>query len=344
MRALVWNAVESMVVEEIEQPTPRSDEVVLRVEAVGICGSELEGYLGHNSLRFPPLIMGHEFCGRVTAVGESARGINVGERAIVNPLISCGHCARCAAGLPQLCAQRAIIGINRPGGFAECVAVPAGRLVSIPEDLSPWRAALAEPLACAVRATRRAMAEHPFSNVLVFGAGGIGLLAAKVARLLGAEATMIADTNMARLGIAREVGIDHTVHPGENDLAGEIRTAFGSKGVDVVIDAAGFQPTREAAVAVLNPGGTLMNIGLGIDHTSLPINVLTRGEMRILTSFCYSHQDFMDAIGLLRGGKITETGWTEVRPFEAGPQAFADLVAGRVNHGRVVLDVQAHGS
>lgn len=128
---------------------------------------------------------------------------------------------------------------------------------------------------------------------------------------------------------------DGTCARGSTGGAGE--EAFGSKGVDVVIDAAGFQPTREAAVKLLNAGGTLMNIGLGIDETLLPINYTIRHEIEILGSFCYSRQDFQDAVDLLIAGKVTEIGWTEIRPLSEGFQAFAQLVAGEVTSGKIVL-------
>jgi len=337
MKALVWTAVETMSLKETTRPTPRPDEVVIHVEAVGICGSEIEGYLGHNSLRVPPLVMGHEFCGRIEECGEQVATLQPDQKVVVNPLLSCGRCARCRKGLPQHCERRAIIGIHRPGGFAEWVVVPSQAVIPVPDDINSFRVALAEPLACALRATRRAIADYPFANVLIFGAGGIGILSARVARILGASAILMADTNNERLAMALRTGVDYVVNPRDADLLTEVRAAMGDKGVDVVIDSAGFQPTRETALKVLNPGGTLMNIGLGIDETNLPINYLTRNEIQILGSFCYTHHDFAASVDLLVSGRVTESGWTEVRPFDAAGNAFADLVAGRVTSGKILL-------
>ncbi|MDF2722210.1 MAG: adh 4 [Paenibacillus sp.] len=337
MNTLVWSAAETMVWERQERPVPKQDEVLIRVEAVGICGSEIEGYLGHNSLRIPPLVMGHEFCGIVESAGDPSNESLVHKKVVVNPLLYCGSCDRCLKGLTQLCDKRQIIGVHRPGAFAEWVAVPASSVVAVPDSLSALRAALAEPLACSLRATRRAMEGHPFANVVVFGAGGIGLLCAKTAALLGASKVMVVDTNEQRLAMCNHIGIGDTANAREQDVLERAKDVFGPAGVDVVIDAAGFQPTRETAVKLVNPGGTLMNIGLGIDGTMLPINYAIRSEIAILGSFCYTRQDFRDAVRLLVDGKITETGWTEVRHLSEGGQAFADLVAGKVTNGKIML-------
>jgi len=337
MKALVWQAAERMEWLEREIPVPEPGEVLLKVEAVGICGSEIEGYLGHNSLRVPPLIMGHEFCAVVADAGRAGGRWREGGRVVVNPLLSCGVCVQCRRGRVMLCSRRQIVGIHRPGAFAHYVAVPESALIEIPDGISPYRAALSEPLACAYRATRRALRDHPLSPVVVFGAGGIGLLCAMAAKRLGASAVMIVDLNEDRLRTAASLGIDFTVNPAAADLREEVRRAFGPEGFDVAVDAAGFQPTRAMAAKLLNPGGTWMNIGLGIDDTTIPFNHLIRSEIEVLGSFCYSHDDFRQAVALLTGGRITEEGWTEIRPMSAGQQAFDDLVKGRVHAGKIFL-------
>lgn len=339
MKALVWTEPEKMEYAELPETAPKEDEVLIQVEAVGICGSELEGYLGHNSLRVPPLVMGHEFCGRVVSFGARVTGFAAGQKVVVNPLSSCGVCASCRKGHTQLCASRSIVGIHRPGAFGERVVVPASGVVPVPEELDAYRAALAEPLACSLRATRRAMQRHFAPNVLVFGAGGIGLLCAKVARQLGADRIIVADTQDERLAIALGVAADEVVNPASSDLAASVAKLAGEKGIDVVIDAAGFQPTRAAALGLVNPAGTVMNIGLGIDETNLKINHLIRSEIEVLGSFCYTAQDFRDAVDLLAQGRVTEEGWTEVRPLSQGDEAFRDLTSGKVRNGKIFLSV-----
>ncbi|WP_309118125.1 alcohol dehydrogenase catalytic domain-containing protein [Paenibacillus sp.] len=340
MKALVWTAPETMEIANVAEPTPAEDEVIVQVEAVGICGSEIEGYLGHNSLRKPPLIMGHEFCGRIVGSGDRVSGLEPGLKVVVNPLSSCGVCNSCIKGNTQLCASRRIAGIHRPGAFGERVAVPAASVIPVPDAMNSFRAALAEPLACSLRATRRAMQRHFRPNVLVIGAGGIGILCAKVARLIGAARVIVADTHPERLKIALQTACDAVVDPRSESLAEAANREAGGAGIDVVIDAAGFQPTREAAFAVVQPGGTVMNIGLGIDETRLAINHAIRSEIEVLGSFCYTAHDFREAVRLLVDGLVTEEGWTEARPLAEGFQAFQELTAGKVKQGKLFLSME----
>ncbi|MEX1031213.1 MAG: alcohol dehydrogenase catalytic domain-containing protein [Paenibacillaceae bacterium] len=338
MKTLVWAGPEKMVNEDRDPVQLGIDEVLIRVESVGVCGSEIEGYLGHNSLRIPPLVMGHEFCGIVANIGEGVIGLEKGLKVTVNPLISCGTCLRCRQGKENLCDKRAIVGIHRPGAFAEYVSVPANSVRVVPSSMNASRAALTEPLACAWRATRRAMSDNNYANVVVFGAGAIGLLSAFSAQILGARKVIIVDLNDARLENAKAAGIEYTVNSGKNDMKKRLRDIADGAGIDVVIDAAGFQTTRSSSLEILNAGGTFMNIGLGIDETILRINHTIRSEINILGSFCYCQQDFSDALHLLTDGRITEEGWSEVRPMSEGQKAFEDLVLGKVSKGKIFLD------
>lgn len=337
MKTLVWIGPKKMEVRESAVPELQEDELLLKIDAVGICGSEIEGYLGHNSLRVPPLVMGHEFSATVEAVGSKTNGFSKGNKVVVNPLISCGTCNSCRKGLVQLCTKRAIIGIHRPGSFAEYVSVPASAVHVLPEGISPFRAALAEPLACSLRAVRRAMERHPFANVVVFGAGTIGLLSFIVAQILGASKIIVVDTNEARLRTPEKLGAFGVYTPNTPDYVHKIREAMGPSGIEIIIDAAGFQATRSAAVELVNPGGIIMNIGLGIDHTQVPINVCIRNEISMLGSFSYDKQDFYDSIELLKSGKINESEWSEVRSLWDGDQAFQDLINGKVHHAKIFL-------
>jgi threonine dehydrogenase-like Zn-dependent dehydrogenase len=336
LKTLVWTKPEWMEIQEADLPELQDHEVLVQVDAVGICGSEIEGYLGHNSLRVPPLVMGHEFSGTIEQVGSQVKGVSKGQKVVVNPLLSCGRCNSCRKGWVQLCVERSIIGIHRPGAFAEYVHVPASAVHILPEKMSPFRAALTEPLACSLRAARRAMEQHPFANVVVFGAGTIGLFSFLVAQILGASRIAVVDRNESRLQTPKRLGA-MTVQADEPNAIQMIKKAVGPSGVDVVIDAVGFQPTRSAAMELINPGGTIMNIGLGIDQTQLPINVCIRNEIRILGSFSYTPQDFHDALQLLVDGKIDESGWSEIRPLEEGPRAFRELVQGQVSQAKIFL-------
>ncbi|RKL65053.1 galactitol-1-phosphate 5-dehydrogenase [Salipaludibacillus neizhouensis] len=338
MKVLSWNGPKRIDVEDRPVPEIKRDEVLVKVDVVGICGSEIEGFLGHNSLRIPPLVMGHEFSGYVEKIGEEVTHLSEGTKVVVNPLINCGHCAKCRKGLENLCDERQIIGIHRPGAFAEFVAVPGSAVIEVPSTLDSYTASLAEPLACCLRASRRAVANHSFSNVLIYGAGAIGVLSAFVAKNLGASRVIVADINDDRLKTVREVGIKDTLNPNDENFEQNIKAIAGDKGIDVIIDAVGFLPTRKQAANLINTGGVIMNIGLGIDETPLPINNFIRSEVTVLGSFCYTKQDFYDAVQLLVDSKINIKGWTEVRKLDEGHQSFMDLIENKVEKSKIFLD------
>ena len=233
--------------------------------------------------------------------------------------------------------KRFIVGIHRPGAFAEYVVVPAANVLVLPDETDFQRAALTEPLACSLRAARRALDDHPLANIVVIGAGAIGILSAIACRLLGAVNVIVLDTNNARLDTVRRIGFDMAFNPNEGNLMANIVRACGEDAVDVVIDAVGFQPTRSVAIDLLHPGGTLMNIGLGIDDTVLPINRTIRSEIRILGSFCYDRHDFYEARSLLLSDQVTHEGWTETRSLSEGAHAFEQLVSGAVASGKIIL-------
>ncbi len=209
MQALVWKGPRRMALETHDEPQPAADEALLRVRAAGVCGSELEGYLGLSSLRVPPLVMGHEFSGEIVTLNGDASGLRLGQLVTANPLVSCGHCPVCHTGRRYLCPHRALLGAHRPGGFAAYVAVPIAQLIPLPEHLTPTLGALAEPFAVALHAVGLARLS-PGEAAVVWGAGSIGLLTVCAARLARAEPIIAVDTNPARLVAATALGAHPT--------------------------------------------------------------------------------------------------------------------------------------
>lgn len=229
MKALVWEAARVMALRERDEPSIAPGEVLLRVAYAGICGSELSGYLGHNALRTPPLVMGHEFSGYVVALGSDAVARNAalreGQAATANPLASCGACSYCRQGNNHLCPKRQLIGAHRPGAYAELVSVPAELVAPLPAGLSLRTGALAEPVACAVR-----IAETAGSIVgqaaLVLGAGPIGLLALQTLHRGGAAPIFVVDRDAERLAIGAQLG-GEALDPLMLDVVGEVRRRTG---------------------------------------------------------------------------------------------------------------------
>lgn len=316
-----------MTLVEAPRPKPQPGWVVLRVGAVGICGSELGGYLGHNELRKPPLIMGHEFSGVVEEIGEGVDGVEPGRLVTANPLVSCGACRHCRSGNRQLCPARKIVGIDYPGAFAQWVAVPARNLHPVPD---PVTGALVEPFACALRAVHLADIEVG-DEALVIGAGIIGLMTARALRLAGARRVIVADPNARRRATATAWGATALA-----DAVAEV-----SSGLDVVIDAVGFGATRRDALDVLRRGGRLVWVGLHENDTTLPGNGMVRDEITVRGSFCYRDEEFSRAVDLITDGSALPEGrdWLDVRPLAQGGAAFQEQAEGPAPFAKIVLTV-----
>jgi 2-desacetyl-2-hydroxyethyl bacteriochlorophyllide A dehydrogenase len=332
MRALVWHGQRSMTLEQVDEPKPRSGDATVRVEAVGICGSELSGYVGESSIRKPPLIMGHEFCGRVEEI--SAGGALVpGQRVTVNPLVSCGACRACRAGFQNLCVRREIVGAHRPGAFATLVAVPARNCYPVPDTAAPALAALVEPLACAVRAVELAQIA-PGDSVLILGGGTIGLCVLAVAKRASAGILAVTDPNAARLRTTRAWGATQAFD-GKDEAV--VQALTDGEGFDVVVDAVGRSETRRSAVRLVRRGGRVVLVGLHEAETAFPVNDMVRNETLIAGSFAYRVESFERALALLNAGVLVPGPWLVERPLEDGPGAFEQLLRGDVSAAKIVL-------
>jgi L-iditol 2-dehydrogenase len=343
MQALVWTGPKQMEVRDVERPHAPDGELVLEVATVGVCGSDLSGYLGQNSLRVPPLVMGHEFSGTVVEVGgddprlASGEAAQVGQRVVVNPLIWCGTCDLCMAGRENLCRKRQIIGIHRPGALAEFVAVPAQQCHRVPDTLTDLTSALTEPLACGMRAVAQSQIAAG-ESLLILGAGSIGLLCLLAARDLGVEQIMISDTSPERLAVAAELGATATIKIGEQDVLEEVGHATGGLGVIAAIDAVGLDSTREQAIRAVRPGGRAVFIGLHHETSEVAANYVVRQEIEAVGAFSYLPDEFERALRLLASDVIPpHSAWIVEKTLAEGGDVFADLVAGRGGYVKVAI-------
>ncbi len=332
MKVIVWEGPQQMSLGERPDPVdPGPGEVVLRPGAVGICGSEVEGYLGHMGNRHPPLIMGHEFAGEIVAAGPGAEDW-VGSRATVNPIAGCGHCRLCQAGQENICRQRTLIGIHHDGAFADLVRAPASNLRELPHDLDIRIGALTEPLANGVHAVRLGLAGHDVQSAVVIGAGTIGLVTLQAALLSEIGHVAVVEPQNVRRERASSLGA-HAVYAD----GGAARAAGDELGVDLVLDAVGAQATRTMALDLVRPGGSVVCIGLADDETKLPFHTVIREQIAIQGSYAYTMADFERALEWLVGGQATLGELEPVRPLEEGPEAFARLVEGPPDQVKVFL-------
>ena len=334
MPSLVWEAPRVMTLHHVPVPMPRADEARIKIAYVGICGSELSGYLGHNALRVPPLVMGHEFSGEIAALGEKARDLNpalaVGQQVTANPMIFCGgdihtQCEYCLKGQTHLCTNRRLVGAHRPGAFAGYTTVPAWMVVPLSEKLPLRLGALTEPVACGMRTLRWA-GNLQGETILVVGAGTIGLLSAQILMLHGAARVFVSDSDPQRLAAAQETGAE-TLNPREIDVVKTVREATGGRGVSAAIDAVGKAVTRDQCVKATRPGGRVILSGLHEEVSTLPIADIIRREITLHGSFCYTQADFQEAAGLLSDGKIHLGSWIVEAPLAQGGEWFERLCA-----------------
>lgn len=328
MKALVYTANNEVTYREELAPEVAPGDALVQIEAVGICGSDMHAYHGHDPRRVPPLILGHEACGRVL------QGRYEGQRVVLNPLITCGACHDCQTGRPHLCKNRTAIGLARPGAMAEVVTIPETNLIPIPPDMDPVHAALAEPAATALHALALAekVTHRPLSEgrALVIGAGSIGLLTALFLKSKGCRDIVLSDTNPLRLETARATGAC-TVHNPLQDGALE------ESGFELVIDAVGAAVTRQASVVAVKPGGILVHVGLMEAAGNLDVRKLTLFEISFIGSFSYTQVDMQAAVAALYSGALGHLAWVEVRGLEEGAQAFIDLDQGRTAAAKIVL-------
>jgi 2-desacetyl-2-hydroxyethyl bacteriochlorophyllide A dehydrogenase len=329
MKALVYTGPQTIVLQDAADPIASAGDVLIEVGAVGICGSDMHAYMGHDERRPAPLILGHE------AAGVVQGGVHDGKRVVVNPLVTCGVCRDCLSGRENLCAKREIISMPpRQGAFAEKIVVPARNIIEVPAGLDLAPAALAEPLATswhavtlAARHAARPLAE---ARALVMGSGAVGLGAALVLRAFGCSDITVAETNALRRATATSQGFDQVVDP---SVSGVLDASFA----DVVIDAVGNKPTRAAAVRLARPGSVIVHIGLGDGVDGFDARRVTLQEITFVGAYTYTMIDFQATLRAMASGALGDLDWIEERTLADGIGAFGDLLAGRTGAAKIVL-------
>lgn len=331
MKVLVYTQPGVMQLHEQPLPEAAPGEVVLRIEAVGICGSDMHAWHGHDPRRAPGLVLGHEFVGRIEH--SAVPGIGIGARYTGNPLIVCGTCEYCVQGRNNLCANRTMVGMTRPGAFAEYMSIPAASLVAVPAEMDILAAALTEPAATAWHAldlSMRALARPLHKcRVLVIGGGAIGMLAALLLRHHGVDRLTLTEMNPLRRAAA-------AIHAGCTTLDPRA-DALPESAFDFVIDAVGAKATRAQAFHAVKPGAVIMHVGLQDWASEIDMRKLTLAEITLLGTYTYTHADLRATVDALHRGMFGDLSWVEQRPLAEGPQAFVDLDQGRCAAAKVVL-------
>jgi len=337
MQAIVLRQFGEMVVEERPDPLPRSGEVRLKVGATGICGSDLHGYTGENGRRFPGQVMGHETYGIVDRSGGSDNtDVPVGTTVVVNPVVACGDCPRCAQGREQHCASKKIIGVDRewPGSFAEYLIVPVRNAIPVAASLPAGFGALVEPLAVGHHAVARARVVDS-DRLLVVGGGPIGQSVVLAARRAGVSQIVVSEPDDTRRDLLTRLGID-SIDPKDGDIVAQVEALFGQ--ATVAIDAVGVTATVRDALRVTTIGARVVLVGMGAIEIDLTAFAISIGERELIGSFTYSAAEFRDVAR-----------WVSEQPADLAtllepavtiaqaPEAFRAMAAGDIPAGKILV-------
>lgn len=325
MKALVYSDVREVTMQERQIPVPNPGQVLLKVEATGICGSDMAGFLGHSPRRKPPLILGHEVVGTIEQLPEEGNlPFAIGQRVTVNPFFPCGVCTACKAGDINLCVDWKLLGMDRTeGAFADYVLAPANHLYPVSDSLPSHKAVMVEPLANGVHLFTLMRVPNP-EKLVIFGAGTQGCLLTALAVRYGCREIAVVDLNAERLAVAQTLGATALINVRDGDPVTQIRERW-SEGAETVIDAHGSQSVREACIKAVKKGGEVLLLGLHEVQTTLDFTAIVRNEIRLQGSFAYNAKDFAEALRLIEANEIDLSKWTQMLPLEQGQAAFDRL-------------------
>ena len=341
MKALVLSQYRHLELQDLLQPTPAADEVLIQVRACGICGSDVHGYDGSTGRRIPPLVMGHEAAGVIAAVGGEVRDFAVGDRVTFDSTISCGQCHFCKRGQVNLCDARQVLGVScgdyrRAGAFAEFVTVPARVLYRLPDGLAFEKAAMIEAISVAVHAVHLTPVELNDTAVVV-GAGMIGLLTLQAARLAGCRKIIAVDVDEGRLQTALSLGATHSILAKDQDVPALVREWTDGRGADVAFECVGTSVTVQSAIESTRKGGTVTLVGNIAPRIELPLQSVVTRQIRLQGS-CASGGEIPACIELLAAGLIqVEPMLSAFVPLEDGPRWFERLYSHEAGLMKVVL-------
>lgn len=307
MKALLLSAPSRLEFVDAPDPQPADDEVLIRVKACGICGSDIHGWDGSTGRRRPPLIMGHEASGEIAALGAGVTDWRCGDRVTFDSTIYCGECGPCRAGRVNLCENRRVLGVapveyRQDGAFAEYVKVPARILYRLPDQLSFQQAAMVEPVSIAIHAIQRVKIA-PTDTAVVVGSGMIGLFVIQALRWAGAKRVIAVDLEPKRLALARELGATDVIQSDKVDVPTEVARLTGGVGADLAFEVVGLSPTLQLAIASLRKGGSAVLVGNLAPKTDFPLQAVVTRELSLFGT-CSSAGEYPLCLDLISRGVI----------------------------------------
>ncbi len=341
MKALVLKDYKRFALEDRPEPTPQADQVIVRVKACGICGSDVHGMDGSTGRRIPPIVMGHEAAGIIARVGPNVSQWKEGDRVTFDSTVYCGECWHCRRGEVNLCDNRRVLGVScgdyrQDGAFAEYVAVPQRILYRLPDNLTFEQAAMVEAVSVAVHAVGRARLPLNSSAVVV-GAGMIGLLVVQALRVAGCGQIIAVDLDEGRLALAKGLGATAVHKADVPDLAAKIKTATEGRGADAAFEVVGLSTTVKTAIDCVRKGGSITLVGNLKPQVDLPLQLVVTRELTLLGT-CASAGEYPACLDLIASGKINVSDFISATPPLAEGAAWFDrLYAGEKGLMKVLL-------
>jgi len=318
MRQAVMIAPGTIKIGEAEEPVAGPGQVRIRIQRIGVCGSDIHVFHGKHPFVTYPLVQGHEYAGEIDAVGEGVSGIDIGDKVTATPQEVCGDCPPCRRGQYNACEELKVRGFQAPGCAQDFFVTEADKIIKLPASLSPEQGAFVEPVAVAAHSTRHA-GDLTGKNVVVSGAGTIGNFVAQACMCRGAARVLIADVSEYRLQVARSVGIDAVCNVTQEPLAEAARRVFGEEGFEVAAEVAGVESSLAALVAGIGKGGTLLIIGVFGDKPVVDMSVVCEHELTMRGSMMYRHEDFEQAVEWIASGEV------QSQPLVSKHFAFEDF-------------------
>ena len=332
MKALVYTGIQELKYREEKNPKETPGESIIKVQASGICGSDMHAYHGKDERRNPPLILGHE----VSGIIQSGKLKN--KNVVLNPLITCGNCNYCKNYREHLCLKRTMVGMSKPtqreGGLAEFVSIPNKNIYVITEKLETKEAALTEPTAVAVHAVflGEKNLKKPLSEckILIQGAGAIGLLCGLIlTNDKNCKNIIMSDPNKLRLKECSKYLNANFVTPDNKELK--------ENKFDIIFDTVGLEISRQQAILTIAPGGTIVHVGLTQPAGIFDFRKLTIQEITVVGTYCYTNKDFEKSIKILTEKKLGSLNWIEYRELKDGANAFLQIHNGSCVAPKIVL-------
>ncbi|MFC1920986.1 zinc-binding dehydrogenase [Chloroflexota bacterium] len=326
MKALRYLGPRQLAVQKLPDPTVAENDVLVKVIACGICGSDVHGYLGLTGRRTAPMTMGHEFSGQIVEQGKLVKSFNVGDRVIVHPLNFCGKCVNCRQGNTNMCLNNKLFGVMEvDGAMAELLAVPEKLLFKLPDACSYEVGAMTEPFAVAHGAIKK-VGSLQDKTVLIVGMGTIGLCILQIVKLQNPKLIVVSDLSDNRLKISQELGADATINPGKENYFEAVRKLTSGDMVDISIEAVGITVTVNQAIRSLKKMGTCLWVGNSAREIEINMQEIVTTALKIFGTYIYTHREFGEVIDIMETGKLVpEKLISKVISLEEAPDAFRDL-------------------